>query len=117
MGDGTYQVKPTEKVVFRSGRLGLIDVAASGDCGCPAPPVPVMRAAAPPAQVVPDDNLQASVHLAQPGDEDKPVPPPSSGSIPVSSAQPSSRSEEHTSELQSLTNLVCRLLLEKKKQN
>src|ERR1019366_10785479 len=28
-----------------------------------------------------------------------------------------SRSEEHTSELQSLTNLVCRLLLEKKKKN
>src|SRR5437016_8494307 len=27
-----------------------------------------------------------------------------------------SRSEEHTSELQSLTNLVCRLLLEKKKK-
>src|SRR5438046_4692798 len=32
-------------------------------------------------------------------------------SVAVSSA----RSEEHTSELQSLTNLVCRLLLEKKK--
>src|SRR5438046_5481152 len=30
---------------------------------------------------------------------------------------PSPRSEEHTSELQSLTNLVCRLLLEKKKKN
>src|SRR5258706_10834220 len=29
----------------------------------------------------------------------------------------SSRSEEHTSELQSLTNLVCRLLLEKKKHD
>src|SRR5258706_8865512 len=28
---------------------------------------------------------------------------------------PDTRSEEHTSELQSLTNLVCRLLLEKKK--
>src|SRR5258706_2891006 len=28
---------------------------------------------------------------------------------------PAHRSEEHTSELQSLTNLVCRLLLEKKK--
>src|SRR5438093_4140982 len=27
------------------------------------------------------------------------------------------RSEEHTSELQSLTNLVCRLLLEKKKHH
>src|SRR5437016_8739823 len=29
---------------------------------------------------------------------------------------PIARSEEHTSELQSLTNLVCRLLLEKKKK-
>src|SRR5437016_11665738 len=29
--------------------------------------------------------------------------------------QKEDRSEEHTSELQSLTNLVCRLLLEKKK--
>src|SRR5687767_15682292 len=29
----------------------------------------------------------------------------------------SSRSEEHTSELQSLAYLVCRLLLEKKKKN
>src|SRR5437016_10723197 len=29
---------------------------------------------------------------------------------------PVTRSEEHTSELQSLTNLVCRLLLEKKKK-
>src|SRR5258706_5681696 len=31
--------------------------------------------------------------------------------------RPKGRSEEHTSELQSLTNLVCRLLLEKKKKN
>src|SRR5690242_21251874 len=30
---------------------------------------------------------------------------------------PRSRSEEHTSELQSHVNLVCRLLLEKKKKN
>src|SRR5258705_4029812 len=30
---------------------------------------------------------------------------------------PSTRSEEHTSELQSLRHLVCRLLLEKKKSN
>src|SRR2546430_12963370 len=33
------------------------------------------------------------------------------------SAGPASRSEEHTSELQSQSNLVCRLLLEKKKKN
>src|SRR5215213_6479150 len=34
--------------------------------------------------------------------------------VPVDHAAVRSRSEEHTSELQSLTNLVCRLLLEKK---
>src|SRR2546422_6853781 len=32
-------------------------------------------------------------------------------------ARPGSRSEEHTSELQSRLHLVCRLLLEKKKKN
>src|SRR2546421_7638186 len=32
-----------------------------------------------------------------------------------SSSRPKSRSEEHTSELQSRSDLVCRLLLEKKK--
>src|SRR5256885_5812452 len=37
---------------------------------------------------------------------------PSSGRLPVNL----SRSEEHTSELQSPCNLVCRLLLEKKKK-
>src|SRR5437016_11350879 len=36
---------------------------------------------------------------------------------PPGSGLGSSRSEEHTSELQSLTNLVCRLLLEKKKKH
>src|SRR5258706_11321890 len=36
--------------------------------------------------------------------------------LPLSCAHNARRSEEHTSELQSLTNLVCRLLLEKKKK-
>src|SRR2546422_5339672 len=36
---------------------------------------------------------------------------------PGCTAHPSSRSEEHTSELQSRLHLVCRLLLEKKKKN
>src|SRR2546430_8362851 len=38
---------------------------------------------------------------------------------PVGAAErrPDGRSEEHTSELQSQSNLVCRLLLEKKKKN
>src|SRR5438046_4799157 len=50
-------------------------------------------------------------------------PAPSDGQISLrhpagtfgASTRQSTRSEEHTSELQSLTNLVCRLLLEKKK--
>src|SRR5207237_10814951 len=40
---------------------------------------------------------------------------PASGTRPAPA--PSDRSEEHTSELQSHLNLVCRLLLEKKKKN
>src|SRR5690242_21409923 len=40
----------------------------------------------------------------------------SSSSSPRRWPWPGSRSEEHTSELQSHVNLVCRLLLEKKKK-
>src|SRR5437016_8964727 len=36
--------------------------------------------------------------------------------LPAGFGRSTQRSEEHTSELQSLTNLVCRLLLEKKKK-
>src|SRR5215207_2176327 len=46
------------------------------------------------------------------------IPLPRKGAgvkAPSSSAVPGSRSEEHTSELQSRVDLVCRLLLEKKK--
>src|SRR5687767_15639220 len=37
--------------------------------------------------------------------------------LPLTEASVQERSEEHTSELQSLAYLVCRLLLEKKKKN
>src|SRR3989454_4708214 len=37
--------------------------------------------------------------------------------VPVDNVYATPRSEEHTSELQSPCNLVCRLLLEKKKTN
>src|SRR5476649_650659 len=43
----------------------------------------------------------------------KPVAPPSSATRAIGNR----RSEEHTSELQSHSDLVCRLLLEKKKKN
>src|SRR2546430_7340575 len=38
------------------------------------------------------------------------------GAAPCASSSRARRSEEHTSELQSQSNLVCRLLLEKKKK-
>src|SRR6201995_6097227 len=43
-------------------------------------------------------------------------PPETAGrfGVPAAPGRWDGRSEEHTSELQSLTNLVCRLLLEKK---
>src|SRR5688572_32322776 len=41
---------------------------------------------------------------------------PSMARDAATAATPSRRSEEHTSELQSQSNLVCRLLLEKKKK-
>jgi hypothetical protein len=43
-GDGTYQVKPNEEVLFHNGKLADPDHAASPDSGCPVPP-PVQRAA------------------------------------------------------------------------
>src|SRR6266480_6396867 len=42
---------------------------------------------------------------------------PGSGKLTITGQLGDVRSEEHTSELQSHVNLVCRLLLEKKKQH
>src|SRR2546430_11628862 len=42
---------------------------------------------------------------------------PAPGEPPSGASAARERSEEHTSELQSQSNLVCRLLLEKKKQH
>src|SRR6266508_5976430 len=54
----------------------------------------------------------------QPADPALKMPSTSDSSIPASSRalRAASRSEEHTSELQSRGHLVCRLLLEKKKK-
>src|SRR2546423_9953658 len=45
-----------------------------------------------------------------------PAPPRAPRAVPAAGCRSSLRSEEHTSELQSLAYLVCRLLLEKKNE-
>ena len=74
MGDGTYQVKPNEQVFFRSGRLDQRESTVPDDCGCPPPQIPAMRAALP-VPTVSEKDLPPAVHLAQPGEEDRPVTP------------------------------------------
>src|SRR5436309_7836741 len=58
-----------------------------------------------------------SASTARSGNRREAAPPFSAGCRGRCPAHRIPRSEEHTSELQSRENLVCRLLLEKKKQN
>src|SRR5690606_41702893 len=67
------------------------------------------------------DRLESAVTLPEPAYQDRCHAPDSAGrgrAAAVKNSRPSrqrdQRSEEHTSELQSRENLVCRLLLEKK---
>ena len=72
IGNGTYQVKASEQVFFRAGRIDQMETSVPDDCGCPPPQVPVMRAALP-APTVSEKDLPPAVHFAQPGEESKPV--------------------------------------------
>ena len=64
MGDRTYQVKPTEQVVFHEGRIDRLSNDVPFDCGCAAPPPPVMLASAEPVlQAAPEKSLPSNVQL------------------------------------------------------
>src|SRR2546430_13642302 len=60
--------------------------------------------------------LHAALPISPPPERPIPRAPPPRRSRSAVGASQSVRSEEHTSELQSQSNLVCRLLLEKKKK-
>ncbi|MGH9521087.1 MAG: hypothetical protein ACRD3E_00995 [Terriglobales bacterium] len=83
MGDGTYQVKPAERLVFHNGRVANPD-HATANCGC-VEPVPVLKAetepprsVAPPASTTKKDETPVQIEVEAPfvyrADEAEPSP-------------------------------------------
>jgi len=87
LGDGTYQVKPTQQVIFRSGQLRTADSVVLSGCGCPAPTPPVMRTANPPTPE--PQEADPSVELARNVEHAKLAVPSNSGpsTVPVHSLE------------------------------
>jgi AMIN domain len=79
MGDGTYQVKPTDQLVFHSGRLDRVDASVPLECGCPPPTPQVMRASKQELPMVEENDLPARTRLATSADPVKPAPPSIAG--------------------------------------
>ncbi len=81
MGDGIYWVKPSEQVVFHSGRLALVDRKIPADCGCSEPSIPVMRTQATPPPSVSSVQAETSAPLPPGG---FPAASPETASPPAS---------------------------------
>ena len=63
LGDGTYQVKAAQQVMFHNGKLGSPDTVVPMNCGCPPSTQPVVLAAE-----------KAEVKGTLPGSETRPLP-------------------------------------------
>lgn len=62
LGNGTYEIKPEQQVVFRHGRLDSVESAVAS-CGCPPAQEPVLRAEADPSTVIPEDKAGEKLKL------------------------------------------------------
>jgi AMIN domain-containing protein len=62
LGNGTYEVKPEQQVVFRRGRLDTVEPAVAS-CGCPPPQEPVLRASVDNAAVIPESKAGQKLQL------------------------------------------------------
>src|SRR2546430_13674612 len=79
--------------------------------GCPFVRVPVLSKTI--VLILPASSNWSPPLIRMPFSAPFPVPTSKAAGVAIPSAQGQARSEEHTSELQSQSNLVCRLLLEK----
>jgi hypothetical protein len=77
IGNGTYEVKPDQQIVFRQGRLETVESPVV-PCGCPARQEPVMRASTDGAPVVPEEDAGSKLKLSNSSDP-QPVDPAPSG--------------------------------------
>lgn len=84
MGDRTYQVKPNDELMIRSGRLDQVDTAGPFDCGCPVATPPIMRASTEEPAVIPDDKMPNAMKLGGSGPQPDPVAPTALPSSPPS---------------------------------
>jgi hypothetical protein len=78
MGEGTYQIKSADQLVFHNGRLDKVDSDVPLECGCPPPSHPVQRASTATLPELPDAALNGPQRLATADGPAKVVNNPSS---------------------------------------
>lgn len=87
LGDGTYEIKPEQQVLFRQGKMQSVETPVAG-CGCPAPQEPVMRAAADPTTVVPENKTGNNLALADSNSQPSTTAGTGSGAAEKAAADP-----------------------------
>jgi hypothetical protein len=73
-GESSYEIKPAEQIIFRSGHINQMEAAGNEDCGCPPPEIPVLRAEATQPAAASEDQMPSTARLGQPGDPSATMP-------------------------------------------